>query len=132
MAGCSSIWNHMSRIERKPDFCLCENKGADQLHSYCEADQRFCFRYTDIAIPLLSKSKLSNLYPSTGLVQASWCWTWSETPKTGLAKLSASAPVNMYQSTVPTHLWLTSLILFNRINIICPGLTSKSTIFSHV
>ena len=22
-----------SRIVRKPDFCLCENKGADQLHS---------------------------------------------------------------------------------------------------
>ena len=23
----------MSRIVRKPDFCLCENKGADQLRS---------------------------------------------------------------------------------------------------
>ena len=22
---------HMSRVMRKPDFCLCENKGADQL-----------------------------------------------------------------------------------------------------
>ena len=32
---------------RKPDFCLCENKGADQLRSNCEADQRLCFRYTD-------------------------------------------------------------------------------------
>ena len=28
---------------RKPDFCLCENKGADQLRSNCEADQRLCF-----------------------------------------------------------------------------------------
>ena len=34
----------MSRFMRKPDFCLCENKGADQLSSYCEADQRLCFR----------------------------------------------------------------------------------------
>ena len=24
-------------------FCLCENKGADQLRSNCEADQRLCF-----------------------------------------------------------------------------------------
>ena len=31
---------------RKPTFCICENKGADQLRSYCEADQRLCFRYT--------------------------------------------------------------------------------------
>ena len=33
---------------RKPDFCPCENNGADQLRSnYCEADQRLCFRYLD-------------------------------------------------------------------------------------
>ena len=30
---------------RKPEFCLCENKGADQLRNNCEADQRLCFRY---------------------------------------------------------------------------------------
>ena len=24
-----------------------KNKGADQLHSYCEADLRLCFRYAD-------------------------------------------------------------------------------------
>ena len=34
----------MSRIVRKQDYCLCENKGADQLRSNCEADQRLCFR----------------------------------------------------------------------------------------
>ena len=28
---------------RKPDFCLCENKGADQLRSHCEADSAFVF-----------------------------------------------------------------------------------------
>ena len=33
----------LSRIVRKPDFCICENKGADQLRSYCEADQHLCF-----------------------------------------------------------------------------------------
>ena len=42
---------------RKPDFCQCENKGADQLCSNCKADQCLCFRYTDSPIPHLSKSK---------------------------------------------------------------------------
>ena len=37
---------HMSRLIRKPTICICENKGADQLRSNCEADQRLCFRYT--------------------------------------------------------------------------------------
>ena len=37
----------VSRIVRKPDSCLYQNKGADQLRSNCEAHQRLCFRYTD-------------------------------------------------------------------------------------
>ena len=65
---------------RKPDFCICENKDADQLRGnreadqrlLCEnkdadqlrgnreADQRLCFRYIDSTIPLLSKSKISS------------------------------------------------------------------------
>ena len=40
---------------RKSDFCLYENKGADQLRSNCEADQRLCFRYTDSTMPPLLK-----------------------------------------------------------------------------
>ena len=50
----------LSRIVRKPDFCLGENKGADQLRSNCEADQRLCFRYSDSTIPLLLKSEISS------------------------------------------------------------------------
>ena len=42
-----------------------EKKGADQLRSNCEADQRLCFRYTDSIIPLLSKSKISSLDQSS-------------------------------------------------------------------
>ena len=42
---------------RKPAFCICENKDADQLRGSREADQRLCFRYTDSIIPLLSKSE---------------------------------------------------------------------------
>ena len=30
--------------EKKIDFRLWENKGADQLRSNCKADQRLCFR----------------------------------------------------------------------------------------
>ena len=37
----------------KPTICIGENKGADQLRSNCEADQRLCFRQTDSTIPLL-------------------------------------------------------------------------------
>ena len=40
---------------RKPFFCICKNKGADQLCGDREADQRLCFRYTDSSIPLLFK-----------------------------------------------------------------------------
>ena len=46
---------------RKPAFCICENKDADQLRGDREADQRFCFRYINSAIPLLSKSEISSL-----------------------------------------------------------------------
>ena len=33
---------------RKPDFCICENKAADQLCGNRTADQRLCFRYVYI------------------------------------------------------------------------------------
>ena len=51
--------DNISRIVRKPDFCLCENKGADQLRGNREADQRLYFRYTDSIFPLLLKSEIS-------------------------------------------------------------------------
>ena len=68
---------------RKPDFCICENKDADQLRGHREADQRLCFRSTDSTIPLLPISKISSLQPSSVAVQPGLCRTWSETPKTG-------------------------------------------------
>ena len=33
---------------RKPAFCICENKDADQLCGNHTADQRLCFRYLDV------------------------------------------------------------------------------------
>ena len=75
--------DEMSRIVRKPDFCLCENKGADQLLGNCKADQRLCFRYTDSIFPLLLISEISSFWPASETVQPGLCRTWSETPKTG-------------------------------------------------
>ena len=56
----SHDYHQMSRVVRKPDFCICENKDADQLRGNREADQRLCFRYTDSTIPLLYKSEMSS------------------------------------------------------------------------
>ena len=50
----------MSRLMRKPAFCICENKDADQLRGNRETDQCLCFRYMDSTIPLLSKSEISS------------------------------------------------------------------------
>ena len=51
----------MSLVVRKPAFCICENKDADQLRGNREADQRLCLRYIASTIPLLPKSKISSL-----------------------------------------------------------------------
>ena len=51
----------MSCVVRKPTFCICENKDADQLSGNREADQRLCFHYIDSTIPLLSKSEISSI-----------------------------------------------------------------------
>ena len=48
---------HMSLVVRKPAFCICENKDADQLRGNREADQHLCFSLMDSTIPLLLKSK---------------------------------------------------------------------------
>ena len=64
----------MSRVMRKPAFCICKNK---------DADQRTCFRYVDSTHPLLSKSKISSIKTSPMAAQPGLCRTWSEIPKTG-------------------------------------------------
>ena len=50
-----------SLVMRKPAFCICENKDADQLRGNREADQRLCFGYTDSTIPLLLIYEISSL-----------------------------------------------------------------------
>ena len=52
---------NMSLVLRKPAFCICQNKDADQLRGNRKADQRLCFRYMDSTISLLPKSEISSL-----------------------------------------------------------------------
>ena len=68
----------MRLVVRKPAFCICENKDADQLRGNREADQRLCFRYTGSTTPLLPKYEISSLQPSFVAVQTGLCQTWSE------------------------------------------------------
>ena len=65
-----SQFYYISLVMRKPAFCICKNKDADQLRGDREADQlrgdreadqRLCFCYTDSTIPLLPKSEISSL-----------------------------------------------------------------------
>ena len=62
------IWDNLSCIVRKPAFCICENKDADQLRGNREADQHLCFRYVD-NLQFLYKSEISSLKPSSVAVQ---------------------------------------------------------------
>ena len=51
------VLSDLSRVSRKPAFCICKNKDADQLRGNREADQHLCFRYLDSRIPLLLNPK---------------------------------------------------------------------------
>ena len=64
---------------RKPSYCICENKDADQLRGNRKADQRLCFPYIASTISVLSKSEISSLKPSSMAEQPGLCQTWSET-----------------------------------------------------
>ena len=64
---------YKSRDARKPDNCLCENKGADQLRGNHEADQRLCFRYSDSTIPPLLNSKIPSFKLLSVTVQVGLC-----------------------------------------------------------
>ena len=68
---------------RKPAFCMCKNKGADQIRGNREADQRLCFRYIESTIPLLPIYKISSIKPSCVVAQPGLSGAWSETTKTG-------------------------------------------------
>ena len=59
---------------RKPAFCICENKGGDQLHGKRAPNQHLCFRYIlDSTIPLVPKFEILSLQPSSVTVQPGLC-----------------------------------------------------------
>ena len=68
---------------RKPAFCICENKDADQIRGNREADGRLCCCYIASTIHLLPKSEILSLYLSSVTARPSLCLIRSETPKTG-------------------------------------------------
>ena len=108
---------------KKTAFCICENKDADQLRSYCAADQRLCFRYSDSTIPLLPKSEISSPEPSSVGLQTGLCRTWSEIPKTGflITRLISPCPEDIKISSSSTELGMkcTLLIKTNMPIIVC-------------
>ena len=71
----------MSCVMKKTAFCMCEDKGIDQLHRNSATDQHLGLLYIDSTIPstipLLPKSE-SNL-PYSVPEQPGLCHTWSET-----------------------------------------------------
>ena len=67
--------SHMSSVMRKPVFCICKNKDADQLSGNHAADQRLCFRYLDCTVPLLPKFEISSLLLASVAVQPGLCRT---------------------------------------------------------
>ena len=73
-----AVYWDVKHHQNKTDFCIIENKGADQLHSNSTADKCLCFRYID------STSKISNFKPVA--VQPGLCGAWWETPKAGFLR----------------------------------------------
>ena len=87
---------------RKPTFCICENKDADQLRGNREADQRLCFRYIDRTISLLPKFK--NFKPQAILCG---CTVWFVSDQVGNPKDRFShneAPINLATASCDTDM----------------------------
>ena len=65
---------YLSRVVRKPDFCICENKDADQLRGY----QHLCLHYIDSTISLIRNfNPLAIFYGCT----ARFVWHQVKTPE---------------------------------------------------
>ena len=104
-------WQKNIKTSTEPTICI----GKKQI---CEADQRLCFRYTDSTIPLLSKSNISILKPSSVLVQPGLCLTWSATQIVGFLthRLIYNIPMNhglgfLFLVNVPYWKYMYTLIL---------------------
>ena len=68
----------------KPVFAICEQKRCRSACAFTQSDQRLVVHCLDNIIPLVSTSKISNLYLASLAAQAHLCLTWSQTPRTGI------------------------------------------------
>ena len=68
-------WLQMSRVMRKSDFCLCQNKSADQLYSNCAVTAQLIRAFVS-TISLIYIQKFKHQYCSVN-VQAGVCQTLS-------------------------------------------------------
>ena len=85
---------------RKPDFCICENKDADQLRGNREADQRLCFRYIDNTIPLNPQFQvLAIFYDCT----ARFVWNQVKNPENRFSHNDAQMLMGFFRSIVNIH-----------------------------
>ena len=76
---------------RKSVFCICENRGADQLHiNRAAIGQRS-------PSPPLPKYEIPSLRPSSVTVQPGLCGTWSETLETGFLLKGAHLIMVLFQ-----------------------------------
>ena len=100
---------------RNPEFSLCENKGADQLRSICEPDQRLRFRHSDNTISLLPKSEISSFLSFSETEQTSLCRTWLETPKTGFlaSRLNFNSVHSPFVGNIYPQMKYNKMILFD-------------------
>ena len=115
---------------RKPAFCICENKDADQLRGNREADQRLCFRYTDSTIPLLYKSEISSFQPSSVAIQPGLCRTWSVTAKLISAFVFATQIVQSLYFINPKFQASSHLLLPYSLVCVGPGRKPRRLVFS--
>ena len=113
--GFKKYFYHLRPVMRKPDFCPCENEGADQLCCNCTAEQHLCFRYADSTMPHLLISEISSFFPLSVTVQADLCWRWLETQRPVFSCCGSFAPgyhLNQYVLQYITC-WLWSTFLSN-------------------
>ena len=104
---------------RTPAFCICKNEDTDQLDGNRVTDPRVCFRYTDSTIPLLPKSEISSLQPSSVAALPDLCRTWSETPKTGFltTRLICLSDLNFQLTLVANETTTYALMLYDEMSL---------------
>ena len=109
---------------RKPAFCICENKDADQLRGNREADQRLRFRYTDSTIPLLPKSEISSLKMSSVLYSPVYVGPGRKPRKQVFSRHEKTCFRHMRAGKA--HISLISIFVFAPQTVLCPKIQIDS------